>query len=143
MKVLKKILLGTGLLLGLFLLLALLLPGSYHVERSVVISRPSSYVYPHVANLHNWAAWNPWTASDPSVKNVISGPGHEIGSVWSWQGDAVGVGTLTIQELMPEQRIVSRLAFVEPQMFESDDMWTFEETAGGTKVTWINEGSLS
>jgi len=143
MKLLKKILLGLGLLIGLLLIIALLLPDTYRVKRSVVINEPVSEVYPHVANLHNWAAWNPWTASDPSVNNTISGSGHEIGSVWAWNGEAVGVGSLTVKELKPHQKMVSQLAFEEPQMFESDDIWTFEEVAEGTKVTWINEGELS
>lgn len=143
MKTLKKILIGLGLFAGLFLLIALLLPASYHVERSVVIGKTADEVYPHVANLHNWAAWNPWTASDPSAKNTISGSGYEVGSVWAWNGEEVGIGTLTIAELQPNQKIVSRLAFEEPQMFESDDIWTFEEIPEGTRVTWINEGKLS
>ena len=142
MKTLKKITLGLGMLIGLFLLIALLLPATYHVERSIIIEKPAQEVYPHVANLHNWTAWNPWTASDPTVKYTISGSGHEPGSVWAWNGEAVGIGTLTIQELHPEEKIVSRLAFKEPQMFESDDIWNFEETAEGTRVTWINEGKL-
>ncbi|MDF9800408.1 hypothetical protein OKW21_005671 [Catalinimonas alkaloidigena] len=143
MSLLKKLLLGIAFVVGLFLLFALFLPASYHVERSIVIDKPVSEVYPKVSNLHHWAEWNPWTASDPSVKNSISGTGKDVGSVWAWDGEEVGIGSLTLYQIEPNKKITSKLAFVEPQMFESDDIWTFEEVPQGTRVTWINEGELS
>ncbi len=63
MQLLKKFPLGLGFSISSFLLIALLLPVTHHVERPVVIKKPVSEVYSHVANLHNWAAWNLWTAS--------------------------------------------------------------------------------
>nr|WKN39325.1 SRPBCC family protein [Tunicatimonas sp. TK19036] len=143
MNLLKKILAGIFIIVALFLLVALFLPSTYHVERSVVIQLPVEEVYPFVSNLNEWADWNPWTQTDPTVETTIIGSGHEIGSVWSWDGEKVGVGSLTIQELEPNKLMQSRLAFLKPQMFESDDIWTFEPINTGTKVTWINEGKLS
>ena len=142
MKLFKKILAGIFAVVVLFLMVALFLPSTYHVERSVVIRQPVEKVYTQVSNLNYWADWNPWTKMDPTVENTITGSGHEIGSVWSWEGEEVGVGSLTIQELEPNRFIQSRLAFQEPQMFESDDIWTFEPVDEGTRVTWINEGKL-
>ena len=142
MKILKKILVGVFAIVILFLLAALFMPATYHVERSVVIQQPVEKVYSQVSNLNAWADWNPWTKMDPTVQSTITGSGYEIGSVWAWKGEEVGVGSLTIQELEPNKLMQSRLAFQEPQMFESDDIWTFEAINGGTRVTWINEGKL-
>ncbi|MEM6842511.1 MAG: SRPBCC family protein [Bacteroidota bacterium] len=143
MKLLKKILVGVLAVVVLFLVAAVFLPSSYHVERSVVIQEPINKVYPQVSNLNHWSAWNPWTEADPTVENTIQGSGHEVGSVWAWNGEKIGVGSLTIQELEPNKFIQSRLVFEEPQMFESDDIWKFEQTESGTRVTWINEGNLA
>ena len=143
MKLLKKISIGVLTVVVLFLIVAVFLPSSYHVERSVVIQESVDKVYPQVGNLNHWSAWNPWTEADPTVKNTIQGSGHEIGSVWAWRGEKIGVGSLTIQELEPNKFKQSRIAFEEPQMFESDDIWKFEPTNEGTRVTWINEGELS
>ncbi|WKN33019.1 SRPBCC family protein [Porifericola rhodea] len=143
MFLLKNTFLGIFLVAGLFLSVSYFLPASYHVERSIVIERPVSMVYPKVSNLHKWVDWNPWTESDSTVKTTIKGTGKEVGSVWSWNGKLVGIGSLTLQEVQPNKKISSKLAFEKPQMFESDDIWTFEEVPEGTKVTWINEGELS
>lgn len=142
MKLLKKILIGVLSVVALFLVIALFLPSTYHVERSVVIQEPVDKVYAHVGNLNHWADWNPWTKMDPTAKNTVTGSGYEIGSVWAWNGEEVGVGSLTIQELEPNKFMQSRLAFQEPQMFESNDIWKFEPVEEGTQVTWINEGEL-
>lgn len=143
MSLLKKSLFGIAIAIGLFLIVAFFLPSTYHVERSIVIDKPVSEVYPKVSNLHYWAEWNPWTASDPSLKNSISGTGKDIGSVRSWNGAEVGIGSLTLHQMETNKKITSKLAFVKPQMFESDDIWTFEEVPQGTRITWINEGELS
>jgi len=59
MKTLKKFLLGLGAMVVVFLLAALLLPSTYHVERSIVINESVDKVYPQVANLNNWVVRNP------------------------------------------------------------------------------------
>ncbi len=143
MKTLKKIILGIGIVIVLFLLVALFLPSQYHVERSIVINQPVHKVYPNVADLNNWIAWNPWTQMEPTAKSSVKGTGNEVGSVWSWEGKNIGVGSLTIKNIEPNKGIRSRLVFVEPQQFESDDIWQFEQVDEGTKVKWIMEGELN
>lgn len=142
MKTLKKILLGLGAIVVVFLLAALLLPSTYHVERSIVINEPVDKVYPQVANLNNWVLWNPWTAMEPTAKSEIKGSGKEIGSVWAWEGEIIGTGSLTLKDLQPNQSVRSQLVFVAPQVMESDDIWNFNPTTEGTEVTWAMEGKL-
>jgi len=142
MKTLKKVLLGLGIIIVLFLLAGLFLPSSYHVERSIVISEPVEKVYPQVANLNNWMRWNPWTAMEPTAKNEVKGSGEDLGSVWAWEGEVIGKGSLTIKELEPNRLVRSQLVFVAPQAMKSEDIWQFTPTADGTEVTWAMEGDL-
>lgn len=142
MQMLKQILVGALSFSVLFLLIALFLPATYHVERSVFIQQPVEKVYRHVCDLNYWAAWNPWTSRDSTVKNAITGSGREIGSTWLWEGEVIGTGSLTIQEMTPNRFMQSRLVFQKPQKFESDDIWKFKPLPEGTQVIWINEGEL-
>ena len=142
MKTLKKLLLGLGAVIVVFLLTALFLPSTYHVERSIVINQPVDKVYPQVANLNNWTKWNPWTEMEPTAKNEVKGSGKEIGSVWTWKGNIIGTGSLTLKELQPNHLVRSQLVFTAPQSMESEDIWYFNPTSNGTEVTWAMEGKL-
>lgn len=142
MKTLKKILLTLGAIIIVFLLAALFLPSTYHVERSIVIHQSVDKVYPQVANLNNWSQWNPWSEMEPTAKSEIKGSGHEIGSVWAWEGEVIGTGSLTLKDLKPNQSVRSQLVFVAPQAVESEDIWHFNPTSSGTEVTWAMEGEL-
>lgn len=142
MKVVKIVVSVLLILVAILLLVAAVLPSEYRVERSIVINKPPSEVYPHVADLRNWDAWSPWYEMDAGAKYNYSGNG--VGSKMSWAGDEVGIGNLTIIDLQPNRAMRTSLQFEEPQMMASNGTWQFEETPdGGTKVTWGNEGDLS
>ncbi len=142
MKLLKTIFLGLVTAVSLVLLIARLLPSTYHVERSIVIYEPASQVYPQVSNLKNWAHWNPWTTTDPTAKNFINGSGKDIGSSWSWEGKKIGTGSLTLHRLRENRLVHSHLVFKEPQTMEAENIWRFEPVPEGTRVIWYNEGKL-
>lgn len=143
MRILKKIFSTLAwLVLGL-MALALLLPSIYHVERSIVIDRPPSHVYAQIARLQNWTNWNPWTSMDPDAKTSISGIQGEVGSSWSWDGEILGKGSLTIVDLVPDRAVRSKLVFREPREMEADDLWEFKPEGRATRVVWTSEGHLS
>ncbi|MDW7693740.1 SRPBCC family protein [Flammeovirgaceae bacterium SG7u.111] len=140
MKALKIIFGIVAALAIAILVIAAVLPSEYHVERSIEINKPASEIFPHVVDLHNWDAWSPYRAADLEAKYEYSGNG--VGSKMSWEGEVVGVGSLTIKEITPHKEMKTHLKFVDPQMTESDGTWTFEESANGTRVTWANDGKL-
>ena len=142
MNVLKKILIGLGALIALFLIVALFLPSSYSVERTIEINKSPQVVFEQVANFNNWLKWNPWSELDPSAKNTITGPVREVGSIWAWEGEKTGTGSLTIAKIEPNKSMQCKLVFTAPNQGEAIDSWRFEPTANGTKVIWHNEGEL-
>ena len=142
MNVLKKILIGIGGLIVLFLLVAAVLPGSYRVERAIAINQTPEVVFEHVANLNNWLHWNPWTEIDPAAKNTFTGEIRQVGSAWAWEGTTIGAGSLTIENIEPNERVEFKLVFTAPRAGEAKDCWTFQPINGGTKVVWRNEGAL-
>lgn len=142
MKALKIVLMAVGVLAALFFLVAAFLPASYAVERSIEINKAPEVVFEQVADFNNYLKWNPWAKMEPAAKNTIAGTQKEVGASWKWEGQEVGMGSLTIEKIEPHKAIHSKLAFIAPYQSRASDSWTFEPTANGTKAIWHNTGEL-
>jgi effector-binding domain-containing protein len=135
MKALKIIGIVLVVLLGLYVIAAVVAPATLVVEKSTVINAPASSVYSNVVCFKNWEPWNPWDAMDPTTENEYSGEECGVGAIYSWNGEKTGTGTQNMVEVRENEYIKTTLVFggtVEPQTSE----WFFEETDEGTKVTW-------
>ncbi len=140
MKVLKWVGIGVGIFIVLLLVVPLLLPSTFHAERSIVINRSPQLAYWLVADLTQWEQWSPWREQEPTAVYTFSKPSFIAGSKMDWNGDTVGVGNLTNVELEEGKRIVSKLVFIEDGEMISTIVWKFEPVAQGTKVTWSMDG---
>jgi len=60
MKLLKGILLIAVILLGVWVILAMMGPKEFSTSRSIVINASQSEVYKEVVDFNNWQAWSPW-----------------------------------------------------------------------------------
>lgn len=134
MKTLKRIGLGFFGLLVLLVLVAFLLPGKMHVERSLVIKAGAEPVFNQVNTLKNWEKWSPWHQMDSTMQVSYQGPAAGTGASYSWVGEQMGTGSLEIRESKPNQQILTALHF--GGMGTSYATYTFEPVAEGTKVTW-------
>jgi effector-binding domain-containing protein/uncharacterized protein YndB with AHSA1/START domain len=130
-------------LLALFLIIPLFLPGTFHVERTTTIERPVDMVFQAAVDMNQRAKWDPWIEMEPDVEMEVSITPEIIGSGYSWKGEIIGEGKITIQEFVPNNRIKSEIEFFEPQSMKSDIIWNFIESEEGTKISWAFEGSLS
>lgn len=138
----KKILIAFASLLGLVLVLGLVLPTTYRVERSLVILAPSELVYAQVAQPRRWPEWTPWNASQyPGGEWMFGGPELGAGSVRSWTGDVIGRGTLSLSEANPRTG-VSYQASLDGGRFSARGRISLEPIEGGTRVTWVDEGGI-
>ena len=129
-------------LIVLILLIALLLPGKYNVEKSIIIKRPVADVMDKVADLNYYSKWNPWQLAEPQAKFEITGQPKLPGHKYSWNGKKNGVGSLTLNKI-DSKHIHFDLQFLKPFKAEAKDNWLFEEWGTDeTKVTWQNSGAL-
>jgi hypothetical protein len=142
MKFLKGVLVFLAVVLLLLLVVALFLPSSYHVERSITIACPDSVVYEQVIDFHNWQKWDPWSEADPEATYSIQGAPRGVGSIWSWEGEIVGTGSQTIVAAEEDRMVENKLVFTQPQAMEAVNTWSFESIDGETKVIWSMHGKL-
>ncbi len=130
-----------ALIVGL-LIVSALMPNSFNVEKSTVINKPISAVMSRIANLKDYALWNPWQQSDPTATNSITGTPGTPGHKYAWQGKKVGEGALTLNQ-MDDRNIHFDLEFFKPWKSKAKDNWHFEPIGSNeTKVTWQNSGQL-
>ncbi len=139
---LKKILIFIVALIALLLIMAIFLPSSYKVERSATFNASAEEVYNQVVDLNNYLKWNPWSKMDPEAKQTVAEKSSGIGASWSWHGEVVGKGSLTITKAIEYKSIETKLVMIEPRQDEGLGTWLFEETGGKTTVTWSMEGEL-
>ena len=142
MRIVKGIALAVAALMAALLVAAALLPDRFRMERTVTVDAPVATVYPLVANLPDWLLWNPFTEQDPTVKSLFSGDVGTVGASWAFEGEVTGTGLLTVEELVPDAYMRSRLEFTAPQTMTSADIWHFEGKGATTEVRWVSEGGL-
>lgn len=91
---------GILLLLSIILVLVVvgvILPSSYHVERSIIIKQSNKYIFPYLNKLQKWPSWTALNVNkDYSLELNYFGSMQGIGSGMTYQGDKLGKGTITI-----------------------------------------------
>lgn len=138
---LKKLLIGLGVLLAVFLVVVATRPDTYSVSRSLEMAAPPSVVFAQVNDFHRWDAWSPWAKLDPNQKTTFGGAEAGPGATYAWEGnDDVGAGKMTIADSTADAKVKINLEFLRPFPSSSDTTFTFEPAGAGTKATWTMEG---
>lgn len=93
-------------IVGIILILGFISPTEYHVEKSLVINRPSKVVFESVKLLKSHAQWSPWTRIDPNIKYEYAGVDGTVGFTAHWKGiQEVGEGEQKIKSIIEGKRI--------------------------------------
>lgn len=133
MKTIFKVLLSLILLL---LLSNFFLKGNATVQRSIEIERPLNQVFMKVANVSEWAKWDPWCTSDSTISNTFPGAIYGLNAQRTWTSEESGIGSMTITAIELNKKIEFDLQFSAPFESEAKVIFTFEQIQGKTKVTW-------
>jgi hypothetical protein len=143
MKIIKRILLVLVVLIALILIIAAFIDTDYHVERSIVINKPSGEVFEYVKYLKNQDEYAVWNKMDPKAKKKYSGTDGTVGFISGWdsKNENVGTGEQEIISISEGKRVDMELRFKEP--FESVAkayMTTSAKSSDQTTVEWGLDG---
>lgn len=130
-------------LVALFLIIPLFLPSTVRVERSVTVEAPLDLVFQTAVDMNMRAKWDPWIEMDPDAEIITEIMPGGVGSWYTWDGEIIGKGKLTIKEIEVNKLIQSKIEFIEPQSMTSDIFWKFTENEEWTDITWGFEATLS
>jgi uncharacterized protein YndB with AHSA1/START domain len=140
LKIVGIIVLG---LVGVVLILGLIAPKAYQVERFVIINAPRAAVFPHLQYFDKHLAWSPWTEYDPNMKVDISENDGTVGATYHWTGnDQVGEGEQKITAIQPEERVDIDLHFLKPWESKSTTYLALDDANDGTQVIWGISGKM-
>jgi uncharacterized protein YndB with AHSA1/START domain len=141
MKWLKRVLIGVVVLAALLLVIGLLLPSGFKVQRSVAIAAPPATVYAFIVDPRQWKAWSVWNQRDPAMQMQYSGAASGAGAKWSWQSKSEGNGAMEFTAAVPNERVDYALSFPDFGMI-SQGALRLTPQGSGTLVTWTNEGDM-
>lgn len=113
MKIVKWIGITLLLLAVLFVIIGVSLPDRGAVKRSVLIKAPVAVVFENVNNLRNHEKWDPWQASDKTMRITYGPVTAGTGASYSWTSRNSGAGTQTITESVPDSLIKTELVFAD------------------------------
>jgi len=135
------ILLALAFIAIIFIIVITGRPDEFTVTRAISIAATPEKIFPHVNDLHKWAAWSPWAKLDSNAKYTFSGADAGAGAAMAWEGSKkVGAGQMTITESQPSGLIRLRLDFQKPMQATNTAEFTFRPEGHQTAVIWSMSG---
>jgi uncharacterized protein YndB with AHSA1/START domain len=126
-------------LVVLILLLALIAPTDFKMERDVIINKPKAEVFAYLKMLKNQDLWSVWSMKDPNMKKDYRGTDGTVGFVSAWDSTDknVGKGEQEIKKIVEGERIEFELRFEKPMKATNYAfLMALPVNANQTKVTW-------
>ena len=141
MKVLRVILIILGVLVLIALVMGMIGPKTYQVERSMVINASPDVVWPYTSSGKLFQEWSPFRKMDTTATVEYFGTDGSVGSGFKWSGKKAGKGEQTYTVLEPGKSSTVHLKFYTPfGEMESGSYMNLEPDPGGTKLTWGLKG---
>lgn len=136
MNLLKSLLLGAITLVAILAIISISLPRHIHIQRDIIINAPAEAAYEQISDLRNWPNWLPGHHQEPARAAVQANRPNGIGDRYSWVSQRSGIrpGVVTIVAAEPHKRLVTNLVFEGKDKAHS--VFTLQETAEGTVLTW-------
>lgn len=147
MKFILKLLIVLASLLGLVLVIALFVDGSFQVERKITVAAPDDLTFEYLTHLENQEDFGVWFQYDPDMKISYEGTPGEVGYMIKWESsdERVGKGEQEIVAIEDGKRLDCKLRFIEPEPMESDLYFIVEPVEGSyvqSTVTWGMKGEI-
>jgi len=122
----------------LFIILALVAPKKFNVNRSIEIDKPLVEVYQYLKYVRNQEHWSPWKKKDPDMKQEYIGTDGEVGFLSKWEGNKdVGMGEQEVIKIVENESIHVQMRFFKPWKSESEASTRVVALGDHkTKVTW-------
>jgi uncharacterized protein YndB with AHSA1/START domain len=142
MRVFQAIVIAVGVLIVLAIAISFCLPNRFSVRRTRLISADPNLIYSRFATPKSWASWSTWsTQGDSTMRYTFSGPDSGVGATMAWTSKKFGDGHLAIAAADPGREVRYELRMGGTDMRVHGQV-NFEPAAGGTRVTWHDQGDF-
>jgi hypothetical protein len=135
---LKKVLIGLGVIVAITLIAAAFLPKAMNYSQSIAIDASPEQVWQFTSSLEGMDKWSPWNAKDPGMKQNMTGTRGEIGSEQCWESTKkeVGVGCQKIIAKEEFKHLETEITFKEPFESKASAYVDLVAEGNGTTATW-------
>lgn len=126
----------------LFVIIALFLPSSQRVERSIELTNPISQVSDALSHFRRFTEWQQLTSRDPKALFHLEGSEFGEGAKVAWKSPRpeVGDGSFTITEVIPEEAInMTMVNNWRGTNKRSSFLMDFNPQTNATTLRWIVE----
>ena len=127
----------------LIILLILVAPLDFTMERQVIINKSKDVVFPYLKLLKNQDYWSAWNLKDPNMKQELKGTDGTVGAINAWESKNknVGIGSQEIKKITEGERIDMELRFKEPMEVVHQAYFIVKSNAQNqTTVSWGFKG---
>ncbi|WP_149913008.1 SRPBCC family protein [Sphingobacterium cavernae] len=142
MKILKNVLIAIFALVVIVLLIAAVLPKTFHAGSELIINRRSNEVFDYVKQIKKQGDYDNWSPQDPNIQKEYSGEDGTVGFTYTWKSDKVGDGKQVITNVVEGKRVEMDLYFngegeANKSFIEVDSI-----AHNQSKVTWEINGKI-
>lgn len=130
----QKLIYGIAALVVLFIIVGFALPRTHQIEVSTEIDAHPATVFALLDDFRRFAAWSPWSATDPNARVLYSGANRGTGAIVTWEGAIIGSGTQVITESRPYEYV--GIAINPGESGEARSWFRLSPGVGATLVTW-------
>lgn len=126
-------------IIAVVLVLALIAPKKYAVQRSIIINRSRQQIFDYIKFLRNMDYYSKWVMTDPNKRMTYTGTDGTEGFAAAWDSDIkqAGKGEQTIEKIIDGERIDIRVVFIKPFAGVADTyIATQSVTEDTTTVKW-------
>lgn len=142
MKILKNVLITIGILIGIILLVAAILPKTFHAGSEIIVDRSAMEVFDYVKQIKKQGEYDNWSRQDPNIIKQYSGEDGTVGFTYSWQSDKVGNGKQIITAIENGKRIDMDLYFNDSDDANKSFIAVDSLAPNQSKVTWEVDGKM-
>ncbi len=137
----KKILIGLGLVFTLLVIIAAVKPEDYLIKRELTINAKPEAIFPFLVNTQKTDMWMPWKETDPDVKMTYSGPEEGVGSISSWESPGpMGTGKAEIVGAAPNQSVKTKITYTKPMEMTQESEFIITPMGESSQMTWQVSG---
>lgn len=138
----KKILAGLALILGIFVVVAAIRPADYLIKRDIVINAKPEAIFPFLVSTKKADTWMPWKETDPQVQITYSGPEEGMGLISSWDSPGqMGTGKAEVVGVIANQSVKTKITYAKPMEMNQDSEFTLTPQGESTQMTWTVTGN--
>lgn len=138
MKAMKAFITVVALGLVAFVVVGLILPGSWSTERGRILAAPPGEVFPYLEDV---ALWREWSAMG-QVEGTLSDPSRGEGAWLTWDDPQWGQGEFRITGTVPGAEVEYEVAVEEGSMVTRGHIRIAPGQGSTTVLEWREEGDL-